>query len=480
MAFDVVIQRAGNLIRVTPGCRDLLASHLSYDRRQQQGSSGANAIYTPTYLFREENGSLIVPAGMTRRVVDLLTSANAKIRYEDLRTERLADPVFENLDPLREGQEDVIATIVGNDICQIEAPTGFGKSFVIRQICKLWPTARIIITSPYSGIIRQTYAELKELYAPYEVGMIGDGKSDTGRRITCALTQSLIKCDLVNCDIFLFDEVHRACAAKSAELIAMVPNARMYGFSASPTGRSDNADKETEAMFGPILAKLSYQEVQKTGSIVPMDVYVMPCRQLPPVTCPSHVINRWGVWRNEARNEAVKEAVDWMFKTFGADTQVMVTVNKVEHAVYLGQLLPNFALVYGQMDGDKRLRWERDGMIPKNVHPITSEVREQMRVDFRAGKLRRVIATSVWGTGIDFPLLQAVVRADASSGGIDDTQLPGRATRRTDGKEFGVVIEFDDAFHTTLNGRYKRRVAVYRKKGWGIHFIKTVPEYLTV
>lgn len=480
-----LVERSGNLIRVTPAYKAVLAQRLYYDRRDQQGP-GRKAVITPVYLFQEENGSLVVPAGLTRRVVQALRECNIEVVYNDLRSSTLGEPVYENLDLLRELQPDVITTLVVNDMCQIEAPTGLGKSFLIRQIPKLWPLARIIITSPFSGIIRQTYAELKEVF-PQSVGMIGDGKYEPGRRITCALTQSLAKCDLPNADIIIFDEVHRAAAPATAENLAVAQKARMYGFSANATGRSDKADLETEAMFGPPLIRISYQEGQATGNIAPMRVLVMPCETLPHVDCSDATLERWCLWRNDSRNNLVKEALDLVFAKYSNDLQVLITVAKVEHAVHLAQLLPDFALVYAQMDGDKRLRWERDGFLKPNVHPITSEVREQMREDFASGKLRRVIATGVWGTGMDFPGLDCVVRADAQSGEIASTQLSGRATRvkgqktlrSPDGKEFGIVIEFNDAFNKTLNNRFKRRMAIYRKKGWTEEFLRPIPRYFT-
>ncbi len=473
-----LVERCGNLIRITPSYKTLLAQHCHYSRRVQQGGRRGSTVVQPVHLFREEGNSLIVPAGLTRRVIGILQQAGITVSFSDLRTARIGEPDFESLEPLRELQPEVIAAIAAHDMLQVEGPTGIGKSFIIRQIPILWPTANIVITSPFGDIVRDTYASLLERFPSSVVGMIGDGKSETGRRITCALTQSLHLCTLERCDIFVFDEVHRAAAPATAEQLARVQNARMIGFSANTSGRSDKADLETEAIFGPPMVKITYQQGQATGSIVPMEVLIMPTNHVEQLNCPSSSLERWGLWRNEDRNKLIKEGIDLVCAEHGEDIQILITVATVEHAVHLAKLLPDYALVYAQMDGDKRIRWEKAGLIPTGIHPITAQQKDQYKKDFKEGKLRRVIATGKWGTGVDFPLLNLIVRADGQGGDIASTQLPGRATRKSEGKNIGLVLDLNDTFHQTLEGRFKRRCTVYRKKGWKIKFLKPIPRYL--
>jgi superfamily II DNA or RNA helicase len=82
--------------------------------------------------------------------------------------------------------------------------------------------------------------------------------------------------------------------------------------------------------------------------------------------------------------------------------------------------------------------------------------------------MHRVISTHTWGTGLDFPHLGAVIRADGGSGKIDNTQLSGRVTRPSDGKQIGVIVDFDDVNNRRLSARAKKRMGSYRGKGWKI------------
>lgn len=476
------VLRSGNLIRVEPAHKELLARKLTYDRREQKGGNSKEVTVTPTYLFREEDGGLIVPAGLTNIVLNTLHNCGVETTYQNLNPPDKFEPAYENVDLLRPGQEDIIASIIANDMGIIWAPTGVGKSYLIRQICKIWDKANIVICCASKDIVYQTYAELLEMFSASVVGFVGDGKNQNDRRIVCVVDKSLMKVNLSKCDIFIYDEVHRAAAPKVAEVVASIQGARMYGFSASPFGRSDKADLETQAMFGPVICKVEYEEAKAQGNVVPIDVWVMPVIGIRPEDRTTTVaMERWNIWRSSDRNAVIAEAVDWAFTTFGRDSQMLITVRTVEHAVYLGYQLRrmDFALVYAQMDGEDRLRWEKLGMLPKGIHPITSDQREQMRIDFKDGKLKRAIATSVWGTGIDFPQLNILVRADGQGGTIPNTQLPGRVTRKSDGKNVGIVIDFDDKFQKTLAGRYQRRATDYRKRGWQIRYIKAEPTYLT-
>ena len=89
-----------------------------------------------------------------------------------------------------------------------------------------------------------------------------------------------------------------------------------------------------------------------------------------------------------------------------------------------------------------------------------------MRQEFEKGILKRVIATDVWGTGVDFPLLQVLIRADGRASEILDTQLPGRATRVSDGKEYGLLVDCMDEWNDTFLRRSNSRKRNYLKKGW--------------
>ena len=120
------------------------------------------------------------------------------------------------------------------------------------------------------------------------------------------------------------------------------------------------------------------------------------------------------------------------------------------------------------MDPLKRDAWVQAKLIPEGVHPIPSHMRDQLQFMFRDRKIMRAIATGVWGTGVNFPGMNVLIRADGQSSDIASTQIPGRVTRTSEGKSVGIVIDLDDRFDKRLYRRAQQRVRVYKKKGWEI------------
>ncbi len=233
-------------------------------------------------------------------------------------------------------------------------------------------------------------------------------------------------------------------------------------------------------MFGPIIHRSTYQEVQKTGAIVPVRVYRIRTDHIRNVDYSnSTALERNCLWRHEDRNDLVVQAVRWIQSNYGPDLQILIMVKTVEHAVFLGAKLPDFAICYGSMDPDKREMWERWKLLPPGKHPLTASDKARMQDDFAKGKLRRCIATGssngVWSTGIDFPHLNAMIRADAQSGSILNTQIPGRVSRKSEGKEYGLLFDFNDLFNSTLKRRAEKRFSGYRKKGWEIQELTLSP-----
>jgi len=126
-------------------------------------------------------------------------------------------------------------------------------------------------------------------------------------------------------------------------------------------------------------------------------------------------------------------------------------------------------MCYDKMDGDMHTSLIKKGMLDmEDEPPMTPAARDQMSRDFVAGTLKKVIATDVWSTGVDFPQLSVLIRADARASEIMDIQAPGRVVRRHDasGKAHGLVIDCMDYFDGAFLRRSMERKKTYMKQGW--------------
>ena len=471
--------RYGFHVVIEPDVSGVLASGLSYKKRIVEGrvvSFRTVRCYDNT-LLHEGRPSVCIPAGLTVRALRILAERGIETELTDRREFVLPNPDLSRLDVPDDAQIDMLAAIIDSDHGIVEAPTGSGKSWIIRQICKIWPVNVLIVIPGKVGgeLLRQTYLELLRCFPPSEVGMVGKGNRDSGKRITVVMDRSLHHANTRDCRILLFDEVHCAAALETARALATIRNARRFGFSASPFGRSDHADMETVSLFGEVIYSVGYREIQRMGRVVPIELRWVNTDRILPRDLSLFKgegphdrlrVDRHLVWRNDERNAVIAAAVNRVRDEVGRDAQVLIFTATVEHAVFLGKLLPDFVLVYGEMKN--REKYERWGLIPPGAHPIGHDERTAYREDFRSGKLKLAIATHIWGTGIDFPSLQILVRADAQASPIASTQIPGRVTRCSSGKEKGIVIDFSDGFFSVLDDRARRRKSSYSSKGWTI------------
>lgn len=468
----VRIERAGNLISVTPPYLEILGPSLTYMCRNFEQSKGQTQItYDRVKLYRVEGQTLYAPAGLFTRVCKLFSDRGISIEYLDHRKKQLPKPDLSKLavDGLRDGQEEALAQIFTHSSGQIEAPTAFGKSYLICQICGAYPTCHIVICAREANVVDMLYSRLNRLF-PGEVGQLGGnmrGKKRDGR-ILVSTARSLYKADLDKIDIFIYDEVHTAASPETSKILGRIRNAHMFGLSATVEGRFDNADLCTEALFGPVIYRRTYRESVESKDIVPITVFVIEVRGEPTTlyTRSQPMKKRKSYWQNYERNQLIANVAS----CFPADWQTMIMCETADHVFRLSQHLPGYDLVYSNISGRTKAQLLRAGLL-QGHKPMTPDRMNMLRRMFESQKILKVICTNTWGTGVDFTALRVLIRADGATGEIKNTQIPGRLSRLADGKEQGILVDFADYFDPWAAGRTKSRLAVYREHGWAVRHV---------
>jgi superfamily II DNA or RNA helicase len=154
-------------------------------------------------------------------------------------------------------------------------------------------------------------------------------------------------------------------------------------------------------------------------------------------------------------------------QAYTAEQQVLMLCSKVEHAINLWQHLPEFSLCHAEQDSETIEHYKRNGYLPQGYEPVDAKKREAMRAAFEAGTLKKVIATDVWATGVDFPSLQVLYRVDARQSEIIDGQAPARVSRIDgDTKGFGEVVDCCDVFDPYFYKNSLARRRHYNVHGW--------------
>jgi superfamily II DNA or RNA helicase len=254
--------------------------------------------------------------------------------------------------------------------------------------------------------------------------------------------------------------------------IGMYTKARVFGFTASPHGRHDGRDIEMEAVCGPVLYTMTYQQAQAIGRVVPINVEWLAVEEGPCVAGLDPVSrDRIGVWQNDYRNQLI---ADRARKTAPQD-QTMIMVKTIDHIVRLKALLPEYTMIYGAdgMDAERIAGYVKQGLLPDGEQPLSSKKLLELRKQFAAGTLTKVIANYVWSTGVNFRKLAVLIRGDASGSELKDVQIPGRACRPVPGeKNSAILVDCWDSFDSTLLERAVGRRRSYNSRGWVEKFLR--------
>lgn len=493
----IVIQRAGNLLKwklvVGP---DLLDAYLAYQHRYSfrgrelairkrfkrlNPASDINPYmeFTLRRLYQIREDYVYCPAGFLAKVVALLGSQGIEWVYEDLRAKLLPQADFDKLLEIpglefKYKQDEVLLAIDSNLGGVVVAPTGYGKSFIARMLTKAYYRSNILFISPGVALIRDTYDKL--LQVTPDVGRIGDGHYEPDKRVTLCSADSLHKTYMERADLIIYDEVHTSGTDDRAKALSRFTEAKFIGFSASYPGRSDGSDAVVESIFGPIIIQVEYDEAAKAGAVVPLKVLMVgipPTKETPIITSDFQDKKKVLYWRNDQRNGIIAEQVKLLPELLGEpDPQVLIMVETLEHAYELRKFLPDFQIMYATLEESRKQDFVRRGLAAKDEEMLNDKLRAQMQKDFASGKLRKVISTFTWKQGVDFVSLPVLVRADGGASTINNIQIPGRLSRISSGKEFGVLIDLQDEFCPYTHARAKQRVTSYRRLKWPITAVR--------
>jgi superfamily II DNA or RNA helicase len=444
-----------------------LAAQLECKRREQTTEQGKlKYSYDIQPLSIVQNGTLITYPGLSDRVLTYLKDRKLEYKVEDCRSGLPEVDIDRVADCLRETQPEILATIFSSRRGVIVSPPGSGKTFGIEQICKAYPKEKILVITRRQSVLDSIYKRIKAVC------------TDSLTCIVKALNPPVLNSSIIVCSakslhkiptewptLLLFDEVHGSAAGAVSEQLTRFSGCRMFGFTASPTGRSDKAELLIEALFGKEICNVSYEYAKGKGIVVPIRVnmYKVSCAEIVkkfPVAKDRH-----NIWRNATRNSKIAS----LAKLYDKEEQVLILVRTVEHALYLRRFLPEYTVVHAGIAKDKLLEFRNDGLIGANED--LSVDKDKARDDFRSGVLRKVIVTDCWSEGVDFPELRVLIRADAGAGLIPAIQIGGRLSRVVEDKAYGLLIDFMDDFGKGFLGRSKHRIKHYKSQDWRIDYM---------
>ena len=336
---DITITRISALSHVTPfysWMDDVLTLKLINGQMQVDSK---DRYYKKAVYARSSDGGAVFLSGLTE---DVVLEAKKRSIGVNLVEGRNIDPsvYVVNRDLITQSfrykQEEVIETILSNDKGVIRCLTGFGKSFIIKTLCRILPNARIVITTAASDVVDGLYNDVSSAIGKNEVGKLSAGTptSEENKRVVVSTIRSLRRAPLEKCDILFFDEVHNCGDNKVAEeLTARVGHAKMYGFTAT-LARGDGALGVIRGLFGKVIADIDYQEGVEHEMVTPIKALIVPCpssSRTSSVTGIQAIDERNAYWCNDVRNRLIADIAS----NIPDDVQTLIMVKTFEHAICL-------------------------------------------------------------------------------------------------------------------------------------------------
>ena len=286
-----------------------------------------------------------------------------------------------------------------NPHCCIELPTGSGKSWIIRQLCRE-VGGKTTVMVPYKQVAQQLHRDLSDhLGAPW-VGQFFDGKKDSGRKITVATPQSLLRVEpgsehwdnLSKTEVFIPDESHMIPVETVAKVcMGVMGNAQRRWFLSGTQMRTDGRQLVLDGLTGPCVMRIQPREGIERGWLARPEFIMLNVRSSSDYSS-SDVVReiRAHLYKNPQVTSILGRTVS---AVANQGDKVLVLIDEVGQ---VSHLLPHLRCGVKLAHGDSQ---KKDSELPlemRRSNPLA------LVEEFNAGKIPALLGTGCVGTGVDF------------------------------------------------------------------------------
>ena len=347
----------------------------------------------------------------------------------------------------------------------IKIATGGGKTLVAALIiAKVGKGKKCIVYVIGKSLLWQ-FKDLFDKIFPGQVGVIGDGVCEIKNINICSIWSvgtafgakdkveefddvqekkvsqahfNNIRDLVSSSDVVLADEIHLGATATLQKIIKSTYAQYMIGMSATPQ-RSDNTQLLIEGGFGKVIVNISASElIAKKYLVQPIIRFI----SVPKVRY-SKDMNYKQIYsdyivNNEVRNNIiVKGTLSLIEQNFST----VVLFRELAHGKILHDKFTDKKLNFATLSGKD-----------------STEDRKAALDDLDSGKIKLILASSIFNVGVDAPILSGLVNAGVGKSRIATLQKVGRCVRMYANKDMAAIIDFYDQC------RYLKEHSIYRKE----------------
>jgi superfamily II DNA or RNA helicase len=272
-------------------------------------------------------------------------------------------------------------------------------------------------------------------------------------------------------DVLIVDESHHSAAPSWKAQIESCSGAR-WGFTATPESENFDAverDAALEELFAPASEWIRVDRGDVGSSLSKakvtwLDVYCPGLQGKIDAEISKTYYSRlrhWGGKPGELRamvawqmciahgivgnKERTALAIQMAAEHVERGDSTLVLVNQVEHGQQVAEAISGAVACYSGMG---------------------AKARRHALYDFKTGKVKCIVATSLADEGLDVPIASALVLVSGGKNKAKAEQRTGRVLRAFAGKEVARIYDFEDTFHPLMKKHADARRKVYERLGY--------------
>ena len=410
-------------------------------------------------LYKKKNQSFAT--GLIRRVIDVLKTYSIQFEVIDRRIKPQITSEYKFDLKLRPYQQTSVDEMIRCGRGIVKVGTGGGKSVIIAGYMAKVNVPTLIIV-PRKSLLIQFSENLKK-WLDTDIGVIGDSVCNP-KRITVATMQSLvmaysdkitknpiiddnrekIKNVLNSVECLVVDEAQHLSSESLQFLEGKASNSYFrFSFSATPFYDLDNT-MLVERFTGRTIVDISASDLISMGYLSRPTIKMYPHIHNIPYSVNMNYSELYtlAIVNNNGRNNHICDVAVSKAKE---NKSMLIAVTRIEHGNILLEKIQKHL-------GDK-VEFVNGSNDSKEMYSALK------RLDKK--ELICVIATTVFGEGVDCPFLDCLILAKGQMSSVDVMQLVGRVLRKTDTKSSVEVIDFWDKKCKWLSRHSKIRYDIY-------------------
>jgi len=401
-------------------------------------------------FFQRSNGVLILPRGYINHLLGRLGT----LPYMVVDRTRTLDPVdFGFHARLHPYQLAAVRDLTARRFGVLEAPPGAGKTVIALDIIARRRQPALVVVHTKELMYQWHRRALEFLNAcDDDIGLVGDGRKDIGRKLTIAIINSLYRVmDEVKPTIghLIVDECHHTPARTFTEVVGRLDASFMLGLSATPYRR----DKLTRLIYfylGDRLHKIQPRELQEIDRIMRATLKVRRTRCSYYFDSDEYQSMISALVADRRRNAIIARDVVERARS-GKSGIALVISDRVAHCEELYRMISESGLGVSLLTG-----------------AVPMARRSELVQNLNLSKSHILVATSqLIGEGFDLKALSSIFLATPIRFTGRVKQYIGRILRVSEGKDEAVIYDYVDE-NGMLISSFQSRLSAYQDMGVSI------------